>query len=358
MSHNKELTALLNDVRQEAESAQGEEALRPIFTKLKEFKTRSGAIKYDNSGKWIALCIFAAVGLLTVLVYFSVPGVMGLVSERLGDAVFFIIGGYAIIPVGVLIAIGFSNSEIDSISESIFWKDVCLDNQLSEINISGQEKSLYHRFCADFSDFRGRGDEDQYVKHMVRGTYHGGVETKLSYDYYVFHYVVVTYVPTSETYTDSKGNTHTRIVMKRVETTHYRYGIMTDFPEAKGIAAVSGGGSWDYPVKWDPTSTEFSSTFEAYSDNQMAAAKFWKPAVVLAAVELAKHFSDPNIEINRTGKLCISFADSDVLELDREFSIADPEEFEKEIFSRLELPKPKALMQFVEIARKHNDRNF
>lgn len=357
MSHNKELTALLTEVQGIADGAKNEEEIRPVFAKLKEFKAKGGAIKYDNSAKWIALGVLALLGCLAALAYLYFPGVEILVSERLGDGVFLIVGGYAIVLMGILVAIGFSDGEIDSISQSIFWKDVFLDNQLSEVNIAGQEEVLYHRHYADFCDFRGRGDESQYIDRVVRGTYTDR-ETVIPYDYYAFHYVVVTHVPVTETSTDAQGNTHTRVVMKRVETTHYRYGIITDFPEAKGVAAVSGGGNWDYPVSWEPTSTEFGSEFEVSTVDQMTAAKFWKPTVVLAAVELAKHFSAPNIEINREGKLCISFGDDDLLGLDRKSSIADPEEFEKEILSQLELPKLKVLMRFVETARKHNDKNF
>jgi hypothetical protein len=54
----------------------------------------------------------------------------------------------------------------------------------------------------------------------------------------------------------------------------------------------------------------------------------------------------------------IAFSDNDVLDLDRKFSIAQPDEFEQEIRSHLDLPKLRLLLEFVETLKKHNDSNF
>lgn len=186
----------------------------------------------------------------------------------------------------------------------------------------------------------------------MHGVYQGN-EFLIKYDYYVFHYVEVYYV--SVIYSDGK-RTYTK--MERRTRTLYRYGLLHDFNLLKNIAVVSSGGNYNYPKGWQTTSKKFNDMFSVYADNEMTASKFLKPAVIIAFIELTKHLGGINTEINSEGKLNIAFSDDDVLELERKYSIASLDEFEKEINSMLKLPKLTKLLEFIEILKKFNDDNF
>ncbi len=349
MSHNQQLDALLTKVRKVATGAKEEKDFAPAFALLRDFRNSVGPIKYDNAAKWIAFAVIAAVAAVFCGAYVLMPDL----QRTLDVWGYGIMGAFAVGLIGLLIAIGVADSGIDEVSDLIFEKDIFFDNGLKEQSVSESKgRKLYRQFHEEFGDFRERGEEGRYVESLVSGK-HAGQEYSFPYDYYVFHYVHVYYV--TVTHTDGKKTWTT--VERRTETL-YRYGLILDFPFAKGIVAGRGGGSYDYPEEFEPTSQRFNSDFAVGAESSIAAAKFLKPAVVLAFEELAEWFDDLNVEINREGKMNIAFEDDDVLDLGRKHSIAQPDEFEKEIQSQLELPKLRRLLQFVEMLKKHNDSNF
>ncbi len=355
MSHNKQLKQLLTEVGAIAEAAKNENELDGVFEKLRIFRAGNGPIKFDNTAKII--CFFAVLVLSAAggFAAWMMPALLETVLSY-SDEYLFVAGIFwaaiLIIPVIMMLL---SAGEIADVSDTIFRKDVFFDNELTDKKIENGE-SLYETFHEQFGEFRNRGDEDRYIKRLVWGKYNGK-ETELAYDYYVFQYVRVYYVPV--THTDSKGNV-TVTIERRTETL-YRYGIMADFPYVKGIAVVSGGGGGnygDYTESWQTASDEFNGIFYVYAVDQMTASKFLKPAVVLAFIEMDKYFSGLNVEINGEGRLNIAFSDSDILDIERKHSIADPDEFEKEIKSALVLSKLRTLLDFVGTLKKFNDSNF
>lgn len=348
MSHNRQMDELLTEVRQAAENAREEKDFAPIFTRLRSFKTDVGQIRYDNRARWWTFAVLATIGTAFGLTYFLRPDL----QYQWGTAGLIFLGVIAAAAVGTLIAIGVSGSDIDGISDLIFDKDVYFDNKLSVVDVEGRGSDLYDEFRSKFGEFRSRGDEGRRITWMVRGEW-AGKEYAFPYEYYVFRYVEVYYV----TVTKKVGNT-TVVTRERRTRTHYRRGLLLDFPFAKGLAVVSGGGSYDYPAGYAPTSEEFSRRFHAEAVSDIEAAKFLKPAVVLAFVEMDKYFSGLNVEVNREGRMNIAFSDSDVLDLERKHSIAEPDAFEEEIRSHLGLPKLRMLLQFAETLKKHNDSNF
>lgn len=350
VSRNQQLDGLLAKINELAQKAREEKDFQSIFPLLREFNQTVGPIRYDNSGKWKFFSAIAALGGGFALYYFNDLGL----QERLGDGCFVVLGVFAVILIGTLVAIGTANSGIDEVSDLIFNKDVYFDNQLKQAGIEGKKKEQYHQFKEEFGDFRDRGDEDRYIDYLANGAW-AGQEHSFRYDYYVFHYVEVWYETVN--HYDSKGN-FTHSTQEKRTRTCYRYGLVLNFPYAKGLVLQSGGGSYDYPEGFKPTSQDFTDTFAVGAVSELQAAKFLKPAVVLACVELAKHFGGLNIDISRKGRLNIAFSDSDVLDLERKFSIAKPDEFEQEIKSHLDLPKLKLLLQFAETLMKYNDSNF
>ncbi|HTM67792.1 MAG TPA: hypothetical protein VL426_00695 [Candidatus Binatia bacterium] len=338
---------LLARVRDQAGKAGKEEDFASIFTMLREFRDSVGPLKYDNGAKWKAFGVIAALGAAWTLAYFLAPEL----QATLGDAGYYIMGGFGLALVVLLAVIGTANAAFDEISDIIFEKDIAFDNGLTEVEVEDGHE-MYERLRERFGDFRSRGDESRYIRDLVKGEW-TGTEHSFPFEYYVFHYVRVYYV----TVTKKVGNQTVTTRERRTETL-YRYGLLLDFPFAKGIAVTSGGGSYDYPEGFQPTSESFSGSFEVGADDRQTAARFLKPAVVLAFTEMNAHFSGLNVEIDREGKMNIAFSDSDVLDLERRSSIADPDAFEAEIRSHLALPKLRMLLQFVETLKKHNDSNF
>lgn len=348
MSHNRALKALLNEITTIAKKARTEEDFKPIFEKLKKFENTVGAIKYDHTAKlWVLGIIGVCIGLLT-LAYFFFPLSDEIVRE-------YLLWGVGVCTLAMLVPTSimlFAHQNIENISDEIFGKDIYFDNELVTIPIKGRKRVLYKKYLKQFGDFRDRGDEDRYIEELVRGKY-TGAELALQYDYYVFHYVRVYYVPVTRTI----GKT-TVVVLERRTETLYRYGIIADFNYAEGIAVVSGGGSYDYPNRWETSSESFNHIFTVYAETEITAARFLKPAVVLTFNGLAEHFSGLNVEITRNGKLNISFDDDNVLSRERVHSITFPIQFEAEILSRLALPKLDTLLDFMETLKRFNDNNF
>lgn len=348
MSHNRRLDAMLTQVRQAAEGAQEEKDFDPIFSMLRNFRDSVGPIRYDNRIKWYVCAAITILGGGFALMFFTNPAI----RHSLDVAGYGIIGASALALVIVLMTIAFANSAIGEISDLIFRKDIYFDNFLRLQDIDGRERDLYERFKEEFGEFRSRGDESRYIKRLLRGQW-AGREFTFPYEYYVFHYVRVYYVPV----TRRVGKTTITTMERRTETC-YRYGLILDFPFGKGIAVHAGGGSYDYPQRYRPTSEDFVRTFTVETDSAHTAAKFLKPVVVLGFLEMSKRFSGLNVEIGRNGRINIAFSDSDVLDRERSFSIANPDEFEPEIKSDLALPKLRRLLAFVEMLKKYNDSNF
>lgn len=348
MGHNRQLDELLTRVKEMAENAGEEKDFKSVFSLLRGFRDDVGPIRYDNRVAWSVFAAIAALGGGSALAYFLHSGL----QQELGVWGYGILGAFIVALLVTLAIICSANDAIGEISDLIFRKDVFFDNRLKRLDVEGEEKELYRQFKEAFGDFRNRGDEGRRIKRLINGIW-SGEEYSFPYDYYVFRYVRVYYVPV----TRKVGKTTITTMERRTETL-YRYGLILDFPFIKGIATVSGGGSYDYPESFQPTSKEFNDVFSVGALSAHDAAKFLKPAVVLAFLELAEHLSRLNVEINRGGRMNIAFSDSDVLDLERKFSIAQPDEFEREILSRLELPKLRRLLRFVETLKKHNDSNF
>lgn len=348
MSHNKNLDVLLGDLRGLAESAEKEDHFKSVFDKLREFIRNSGPIKYNHGGKWMTSGFFFVISAVYTWLFFTSPELQRQL-DWIGIVLLAVLWAATSIP---LFMVASKNSEISGLSDLIFEKDILFDNELELVDISDKKKSLYRQFEQAFGEFRGRGDEQQKIIKLVRG-HHAGKEAGFDYEYYAFHYVEVYYVPV----TRKVGNS-TETTMERRTRTCYRYGLNTDFEHKKGVAVVSGGGSYKYSHRWTTESRKFNKFFSVYAHDQMVAAKFLPPTVVLAFEIIAHYFSGLNLEVNKAGRMNIGFSDDDVLALERQHSIADPDAFEKEIESFLELPKLNMLLEFIETLHKYNDSNF
>lgn len=340
MSQNGDLKLLLGNLEEIALSAKKESDFKPVYKKLREFIASSGPIKFNHSTKiTISLLFFFSACIFSYL-YFTDWEIMRL----FGFWGIIIILGLAAGFATPLFMLSSDNDLIKDLSDLIFVKDTCFDNDIKEMSVAGKGELLYDQLYQDFGEFRNRGDEDREITRMVRGEYHGE-EVSFRFKYYVFKYVVVTYT--------SNGKTITRHT-----ETKYRYGLLTKFDLVKNIAVVSSGGSHKFPVAWSTASEKFDKTFWVGAADEMTANKFLSPTVVLAFEDMDKYFEGLNVEINGKGEMNIAFSNSDVMDAGRKYSVADPDNFEKEIESFLSLPRLKKVLKFIELLYKYNDSNF
>lgn len=345
--HNRQLVGLLNQVEDIAQKASKEDDFKKLFKLLKDFVSLEGPIQFDNSARyWFAFWVFAFAVFFTIAC-FKIPA-MSLAWQ------------YWYISYGIILIIficpfflaGSDTNTISEISHYIMQKDIVFDNGLSRQKIESKT-GLYHDFHRRFGEFRDRGDEDRYISTLFAGN----AVTKefcFSFQYYIFHYVVVTYVTVPV-----KVGKVTTTVTHKVKTPYWRYGVNLDFGFTERLAIISSGGSYNYAKKWETASTDFNKVFNVYCDDEMTASKFLKPAVVLAFLDIAQCFDELNVEVNGGGQMNIAFSDDNLLEsAGRRYSIAEPEKFENEIFSFLAVPKLDKLIKFVETLKKYNDFNF
>lgn len=348
MGHNSELCDFLGQIRQGVEEAKDSKDLQKVFGKLREYTQDGSRLEFQNTGKWTFATIFFIVSVFFGYFYFN----SWELREYLGNYAFVIgviLGAGIIFPMTFAIA---NSSKISEISDVIFEKDILFDNRLVEIDVDGDEESFYEDYRSRFGDFRNRGDEGYEITRVIEGSMQAE-KNKLAYRYYNFHYVRVYYVPVTTT----DGKTTVTTMQRRTEDL-YRYGLIIDFGLTKNIAVVSSGGSYDYSDSWKTSSGEFNKIFDVRTNDKQVVAKFLKPAVVLAFIELAKHLDGLNVEINGVGEMNISFEDDIAFNLERKYSIVEVDEFEKEVNAHRHLTEMEKIVEFVNVIYRHNDNNF
>lgn len=341
MDKNKEITLILNEVESDVEKANSQSDLIEAIDKVSRFLKSGKDLKYELGGYILGVIALLGVSVVFGYKYFN--------DEKLFNQLGWY--GYTILCILLLITIilggvasTYSNRS-DSLSDMIFNKDILFDNQLVYVKIRNDQ---YETFKNQFGDFK-RGDEGQEITQLIKSIV---VIDDKSYDYYhyTFEYVEVTRVPVPV------GKT---ITMQRKKTTYYRYGIILDFPWAKGlIIKDSSGGDCPYEHTVTSSSETFNVIYDVAADSVQDAARFLKPAVILALNGAAEYFDELSIEINSESKMCISFEDSDLLSFSRKYSINEPEKFIEEVSLKNRPIKLQKAFELVGILKQHNDRNF
>jgi hypothetical protein len=79
---------------------------------------------------------------------------------------------------------------------------------------------------------------------------------------------------------------------------------------------------------------------------------------VLHLLKLFDILHRPNLEFSDKGKLCLSFASSDLLAFGSEYSLASPNEFYAEIDAGVDLPRLMSVLQWSHALTELHDDNF
>lgn len=334
--HDQKLTALLQQISHKVEAAQSKDDLIATIAQVKDF---GGPLKFKHSRhKLLALIaglIAAVTGLFADEIYAQWH------HSTTPFTIFF-----ALCTAGLLFYMWRKSASVHSLAKRLYLRALLFDNHLREL--TSEISILESRLFADYAEFR-RGNYSRKITEGYEGHYQGDTHA-FDYAFYHFHYVD----QRTETETDSKGNTKTRTVYD-----HYdRYGIALDFRLVRQLAITGKAISGFKGERYKPSSNRFNRLFKVAAGDEMAAARFLQPAVVLACEEAATHFKVLNLEFNGDGGLCMSFDNNKVVYGEPQYDFNAPDGFMREVGTVNVLPELRAALEFIHTLMVFSDNNF
>jgi hypothetical protein len=332
-SDNKQLEQFIDSLKHQIIQARSREDLTVILHKVKTF---GRPLRYDNKTYWLSLLAASSCGGLALLYIYFYP-------NNVPALWFTTIAGLISLVFAALIYMRSNN--INSLSDALYQRDVYLDNAWQSETYDG--KRLAARLGQQFNEFN-RGNHLREISWLVKGEYQGS-EHRIEYHAYKFHYVDRRQVTT----TNSKGKMTTRTVYDH----HYRYGLYLPFEFVKGISISSSWFGGLFSGSYKPASVEFNRKFKVSASNELAAAKFLKPAVVVEIEDLGNELSGLNLEFSSSGQLCVSY-EQNICKWQRHFGLDNPEEFLREIEGDQKLPKLHHTLKRIHTLMRHTDNNF
>lgn len=337
---NKRLQALIADGVGRIQAARTREEILVVVQAFRKFE-RKGRVGFDHAHLYSAFFMLAVVSALAWLAYWIWPS-QGRFEDR-------VLGFLALNGVIVLAPLAWAFKKenrlevlSDQIAEKWLWLELGLTDQ------SYMAGSLWQQWRFVFGEFL-RGDEDQHLKSCMLGTYRG-TDHEFEYVYYGFEYTMVNDVTIGDPMSKRANSTQVRRVVTR-------YGIVCDFPYALGVAVVGGGGEFHYPARWKTASPGVNSRFNVHAESEQEAARLLSPVVVMAIEKAAPAFASMNLEINRTGKLCLSFG-NDLLKVQRHGSLAHPFRFERALRRSQQAAALTRALELIHTLLKYSDNNF
>ncbi|WP_417361170.1 hypothetical protein [Gallaecimonas pentaromativorans] len=337
LKQNKDVDALVAVMKSRLSEARDKHALYALLTPALSFK---GPVKYNNTPLWVVALVGIAIAAINAA---NQRNLRFNGHQELVTTLWVLATLATLIPLGW---IAWRSRRLKGLSDAIWQKNLLLDNQLAPVPCDGakEAKALGQRFY----DFR-RGNHRRSIDALYKGHYQG---EQHSFDYRVFHFHYVD--KHTHTSTDSKGRTTTR-----TSYSHYhRYGLLLDFGYARNIAILGNGSSGHKGSRWEPASLDFRKCFKVLTDDEMAAARFLKPAVVEALTTLGAQFRRANLEFNADGALCLSVSDNDLVSLPRPLGLEAPQAFLALLKEDTPLPKLRQLLKEVHLLLVHSDNNF
>lgn len=332
------------------------ESQADLLKEIQTFASFDGPLNFNFKGAWW----FFAAGMLLIssaaaLFWFQDNYLIASFFYRLRIDPYLITWVVGLIGLGVgcgsLAWMSSTSDRLPSLSSKIARLSSFYHNGLA--HIEEDPRQTLNRLNAQFGDYK-RGNYSRELVESIKGVFTGSLRN-LTYEYHQLHYVdqrtEVTVVP------DGKGGTKT---VTRIVYDHYdRYSLVIDFPWVTGISVRSDGHSQnDYACSMDTASPDFNSSFCLTGHSEMQCAKFIKPSTVLHLLKLFDVLSRPNLEFSESGKLCMSFASSDLLSFGTQFSLYAPQQFYTEISEGVELPRLMSALHWAHALSELHDDNF
>ncbi|MDX9668788.1 MULTISPECIES: hypothetical protein [unclassified Pseudomonas] len=352
-SQNAKLNKLLADSEASLATAQSN---TDLLKTIQEFVSYNGPLKFSFTRAWW----FFGAGLLLIASAVAFPKY----ANTYTVASFFyrlqidpdlfpvILGVLGIVSTGGSLAWMKTKSDrLPSLSSRIARLSSYFHNGLTRL--AEDPRYTLSKLDAQFADYR-RGNYSRELLQSMQGVFTGPLHN-LAYEYHRLHYVDKRKVKT--TVNDGKGGTKTET---RVVYDHYdRYSLVIDFPWVTGVSVRTDGQSQnDYPSRMDTASPDFNKAFRLTGRSEMTCAKFIKPSTVLHLLKVFNVLKVPNLEFADSGKLCLSFANSDLLTYGTQYSLSSPNEFYAEIAAGVELPGLVSALQWSHALGELHDDNF
>ncbi|RVD74793.1 hypothetical protein [Pseudomonas koreensis] len=327
-----------------------------LLNVIHEFALYNGPLKFNFTRAWW----FFGTGLLliagTVALYWfaNTYTVAAFFYQLQIDPVMF---GMAVGLLGIVIAVWSlvwmksKSDRLPSLSSKIARLSSYFHNGLT--GLGEDERVTLNKLDAQFGDYT-RGNYSRELVTSIRGVFTGTLRS-LPYTYHQLHYVNKRKVHTTVTDKDGKTRTETRVVYD-----HYdRYSLVIAFPWVTGISVRSDDQTQnDYSYPMDTASPDFNKAFCLTGSSEMLCAKFIKPSTVLHLLKLFNILHLPNLEFSDNGKLCLSFANSDLLTFGTQYSLSSPNEFYAEIDAGVDLPRLMSVLQWSHALSELHDDNF
>ncbi|WP_426206468.1 hypothetical protein [Pseudomonas sp. TWP3-1] len=352
-SQNARLNKLLADSEASLATA---ESNADLLKTIHEFVSYNGPLKYSFARAWW----FFGAGLLLIASTVAFPKYV----HSYTVAAFFYrlqidpdLFGVAVCMLGIVCTGGSlawmksKSDRLPSLSSKMARLSSYFHNGLTRLE--ADPRYTLNKLDAQFADYR-RGNYSRELQQSMQGVFTGPLHN-LPYEYHRLHYVDKRTEQT--TVSDGKGGTKTQT---RVVYDHYdRYSLVIDFPWVTGVSVRTDGQSKnDYPSRMDTASPDFNKAFRLTGRSEMTCAKFIKPSTVLHLLKVFNVLKVPNLEFADSGKLCLSFASSDLLTFGTQYSLSSPKEFYAEIAAGIELPRLVSALQWSHALSELHDDNF
>jgi hypothetical protein len=352
-SQNARLNELLTVSEANIDSA---ESTADLLKVIHEFASYDGPLKFNCTRAWCffgtgllliagAVVLFGYMNTYSVVSFFQrlhiEPGLVGAVTGVLGI-------GFA---VGSMKWMTSKADRLPSLSRRTAELSSYFHNEL--MFLEEDSDWTLDELDAQFGDYT-RGNYSREFVESIEGVFTGTLR-ELPYNYRQLHYVNKRTVQVTVTDKEGKTKTETRVVYD-----HYdRYSLVIDFPWVTGISVRSDDQSEnDYSWPMDTASPDFNKAFCLTGQSEILCAKFIKPSTVLHLLKLFDILHRPNLEFSDNGKLCLSFASSDLLAFGTEHTLASPNEFYAEISAGVALPRLMSALQWSHALSELHDDNF
>jgi hypothetical protein len=346
-SHNKKLADFIAIIKSDCRDATCQDDMENIAKKI-ETHTQTSKLKYHHTNAFYiaAFCEIAAA------IQWWVGENIWVAGYYLNDNLFYIIAMGCLGLAGPIVLIKSYSSKrhlIQNVSNQLLLKSHLIHNRLESSGYS--DRDLRRSWKAEFMGFN-RGDESRFINRYYTGSY-DFEEIHIDYELFRFHYVIVE-IRTITTYNTATKKNETRT--ETIRHSHYRYGIIMDFPYAQGLCISNEG--YTYPEKWTTSSKQFNDKFKVTADQQMTCAKVLQPSVILKLIDEIGWLSDMTLEINRNSKLCLTCINSAILPSHEGITLTDT----KKHLHALRYPEINTNLMHVlhgmAIMIKFNDKNF
>ena len=336
-SENKQLATFLQSLRTQIYHAKTREDLRHVLHTVRSF---GRPLCYNNTSYWLGFSMGILLGLLAILYAYWYPNS---VSAP------WLIGAGGLTSVIFAVLIYMRRSKVNDLSDALFKQDVYLDNNWQSVPYHG--KKLAAQLSRQFSEFK-RGNHSREIEWLVKGTYQG---TDHQFDYHAYHFHYVDQRQVTSTIRDSKGNV--RVTTRTVYDHFHRYGLYLPFRFARNIAITNSWFGGFFSSSYKPASVEFNRKFKVSASDELSAAKFLKPAVVVEIEDLGKALSGLNLEFNAASELCISF-EQNICQWQRQHGLDEPDAFLQEIEGDQKLVTLQKTLERIHTLMRHSDNNF